>query len=188
MKEGRKGLLILDKDGPLVKPLSGETFVQDPSDPVVLDGVRKKLEDAEKAGFAIAIASNQGGVAAGYKSLSDAEREMIYCLDLLPVKKAIGLMCPDKGETVCLFRKNFRGTSRCHSGEPFFGETRFGSFRKPGPGMLRWIVEYHYNDGEGWESNLDEQMLLFVGDREEDKQAAQAAKIPFSWADQWRLG
>ena len=91
-------LCIFDKDGTLTTTKSGETFVQHPEDQILLPGVVEGITAMAADGWLFAIASNQGGVAAGYKSLDDAIREIRYCLSLLP-QIELGLFCPDKGET-----------------------------------------------------------------------------------------
>lgn len=54
-------LLILDKDGTLVKPKSGKTFVQHPEDQELLHGVKEAIARYAADGWTMAIASNQGG-------------------------------------------------------------------------------------------------------------------------------
>lgn len=56
-------LLILDKDGTLVAPKSGSEFVQHPEDQELLPGVKEAIERYHSEGWAIVVASNQGGCA-----------------------------------------------------------------------------------------------------------------------------
>jgi histidinol phosphatase-like enzyme len=54
-------LIIFDKDGTIVEPISGGTFVQHPSDQRLRPGVAEKLEQLRGDRVMMAIASNQGG-------------------------------------------------------------------------------------------------------------------------------
>lgn len=54
-------LLILDKDGTLVRPKSGNTFVQHPEDQEMIEGVAEAIARYIADGWTLAIASNQGG-------------------------------------------------------------------------------------------------------------------------------
>lgn len=97
-------LAILDKDGTLVQSKSGNTFIRNPTDQILMDGVFEGCQRLISAGFVLAIASNQCGVAAGQKTLDDAEHEMIYCMYLLEkfsIRIEVGLLCPDIRGTQC---------------------------------------------------------------------------------------
>jgi len=71
-------LAILDKDGTIVQPKSGNKFVQNPTDQILIDGVVDGCKRLIDAGYVLAIASNQGGVSAGFKTLDQASSEMSY--------------------------------------------------------------------------------------------------------------
>lgn len=62
-------LAILDKDGTLVLPKSGNTFVQNPTDQILMFGAIEGCQRLIDAGYVLAIASNQGGVASNHKTL-----------------------------------------------------------------------------------------------------------------------
>lgn len=180
-------LLILDKDGTLTTPKSGEKFVQHPEDQMLLPGVAERIAAMADDGWTIAIASNQGGVAAGHKSPSDEQAEMLYLKSLLPQISLI-LSCPDfKGELLNELR--FFSTSieappeslnnGCHI-ERFehWNIDGIDTFRKPSGGMLEWAIRRWYPERP--------KEVIFVGDRTEDQQAAAAARVRFQWADAWR--
>ncbi len=161
-------LVLLDKDGTLVRSKSGG-FVQRPSDQEPLPGVRKCLSEIGAA--QLIITSNQGGVAAGYKSLEDAIAEMQYCLSLFSEISA-AFFCPDfKGNSLWLVRRD-----RAKECSNEFAEYK-GSFRKPKAGML-WAAQ----EWKGINARL------MIGDRPEDEGAAIAAGIPFLDAKTWRAG
>lgn len=163
-------LIIFDKDQTLIKSACGEKFIQSPTDQAILPGAAEAVRNFHKRErFKIAIASNQGGVEAGKKSLESAIEEMRFCLNLFPEIK-IGLIAPNySGKTAIKIPKKLPGLEYS---EEIRGD--YGSFRKPGPGMLNWIMEFYgATPGETW----------FVGDRPEDEGAAEAAGIQFMAAD-----
>ena len=170
-------LLILDKDNTLVTPKSGEKFVQNPEDQVLIPGVEEALSTYKKMGWTAAIASNQGGVASGYKTLAEAIDEMLYAMELTGIEYA--MFAPsyekgDRGEAVFVDRSN--------SG--LFWKTVTSShlrFRKPAGGMIQHLCSH-------LESTLDWEiagLTLYVGDRPEDERAALVTGTPFMWAHDW---
>lgn len=161
-------LVILDKDGTLVEPASGSKFTQFPEDQRLLSGVAERIADHKAVGDVLVIASNQGGVAAGHKSLRDAVAEMRYCLKLLPDIES-ALFCPDFDGNQCWYVDR----DRDYQIEMLQWQ---GRMRKPGDGMVQQALGSH----------PDTEEILFVGDRPEDEQAAQAAGVAFVWADEWR--
>ncbi len=158
-------LLLLDKDGTLVAPSSGKQFVENPQDQVVLPGVREAIAYYVGHGWFPVILSNQGGVAAHHKSLKDAIAEMRYCMELLNIE--MGCFCPDfEGIELYIVGPGEKEARLCAQNQ--------GWFRKPGPGMLKWGIEYYSAD-----------IALMVGDRSEDEAAAGAAGVEFLTASQW---
>lgn len=178
-------LLTLDKDGTLVEPISDNTFVQSPTDQQLLPGVAEAVTRYHDAGYMIAIASNQGGVAAEHKTLDDAIAEMQFCMNLLPqINDAY--FCPDlEGNECWHVEKNFAQTIE-HKYSYGIGELYRGQYRKPKPGMIYLAIDQHRPPTASilqWHK----ENCLFVGDRPEDESAALAAGVKFMWADQWRL-
>lgn len=184
-------LAIFDKDGTLVRPKSGGTFPQHPEDQELIPGVAEAIQDCVADGWTIAIASNQGGVVAGYKTLESAIAEMRYCLSLLPSEAKIegAYFCPDNGQTC------YRVSAPIHyedvPNRPHAEITPViavhdqaiakimnlnGLYRKPNPGMLLYATR----------DRGSAVPRIFVGDRPEDEQAAANADIPFVWAHDWR--
>lgn len=66
-------LLILDKDGTLVCPKSGNTFVQNPEDQMLLPGVQEIIARYAADGWMMAIVSNQGGCSRQTVKASDVQ-------------------------------------------------------------------------------------------------------------------
>ena len=167
-------LAIFDKDGTLTTTASGEKFVQHPADQVLLPGVAEGIAALAADDWMIAIASNQGGVAAGHKSLQDAIAEMRYCIELLPAKIPFAFLCPDFEGEECWMLDGADDIALHGADVNLSFDARF---RKPEPGMIVAARAMQIR-------KID--FCLFVGDRAEDKQAAAAAGVPFQWADQWR--
>jgi len=166
-------LLICDKDGTLTRPKSGQTFVQHPEDQELIEGVADAIARYIADGWTIAIASNQGGVAAGFKTLEDAQDEMRYALSLLP-EIEYAVFCPDNGDTAHLV-SIAGGCNRYRKYQRISVEGL--SYRKPSAGLIKICLAqtvFPYSD------------ILFVGDRPEDQGAAANAKVNFMWADEWR--
>lgn len=177
-------LLVIDKDGTLVKSVSGSEFVQHPEDQELLPGVKESIARYTSEGWQIVVASNQGGVAAGYKSLEDAIDEMNECLHLLKGTLGLerlgvikgGIICPDNGRTAyyCKVAKNSNyPVVHIHEEYPEL----IGQFRKPNPGMLLAAMQW---------LECPFKSVLMVGDRSEDEGAAKAAGVSFQWANEWR--
>lgn len=172
-------LLILDKDGTLIKSRSGNEFVQSPDDQELLPGVVEAIAQYAADGWKMAIASNQGGVAAGHKTIDSAVDEMRYCLSLLHPYVKVGCLCPDFEGIECfevwqhaLFTPIDRGVEY---------RDYYGTFRKPNPGMLMYLIsQFNRLPGDG------SMEVLYVGDRPEDEQAAINAGVSFMWAHEWR--
>ena len=169
-------LLVLDKDGTLTRPKSGNTFVQHPEDQELIEGVAEAIQRYIADGWTIAIASNQGGVAAGYKSLGDAIAEVRYAMKLIGIQYH-GLLCPDFNGDECYIVSDFSAPP-LHKVEHY--KSLVGSFRKPQGGMLTALWR-HFSTHES-----EITASLMIGDRPEDQGAAQAAGFDFMWAEDWR--
>lgn len=169
-----KGLIILDKDGTLVKPFGSDRFVRHPRDQQLLPGVKEAIAQERRKGWDIAIASNQGGIQAGYKTLEDTIEEMVYAMELTGIDRAV--FCPDSGLTLYQVRL-ICGKRDVHHRTILHDECReINSFRKPAPGMLEWLLRCYGADS-----------AMFVGDRPEDRQAAMHhGNVVFTPAEDWR--
>ena len=102
------------------------------------------------------IVSNQGGVASGYISETDARAVQQRVVDLLPVPVAASWLCP-------------------HMPDGSVAEYAIDCpNRKPRPGFIHTALAQFDARAED---------CLLVGDSSTDKQAAEAARVPFRWAD-----
>lgn len=125
----------------------------------VLPGRFEKLRDLQARGDAIAIVTNQGGVAFGFVSEQDA------WIKIYAAAFDCGLP-PDTIRTYACFH-DVRG-------KPPYNDPKQAARRKPGGAMIREAIA----------DNPEQAALgvLYVGDREEDQQAAQDAGVPFQWS------
>ena len=180
-------ILLLDKDGTLIKPRSGAKFVFSPEDQELLPGAAERCQEFAEASWVLACCSNQAGIAAGHKSLDDAISEFQFLMGLLP-QVSFCLFCPDfEGrEIACVKREGqifLPGLTQAYATEfPQFG------FRKPQPGMLWFACDLI--EGEEGILRGETDKVLFVGDRDEDQGAALNAGIDFdfAWASDWLAG
>jgi D-glycero-D-manno-heptose 1,7-bisphosphate phosphatase len=167
-------ILFLDLDGTCRRTKSGATFINDPYDQELIDGVEDAI--ARYHDYKIIGVTNQGGVIAGYKSLENCFEEQRQTLKLLP-QMSLLLFCTDNGDT--MFRLSQRALEM--HGMPIMTNrsNHFGNFRKPNSGMIVFGMKYS-------REKLEE--ILMVGDRSEDQECAANANIPFMWAEDWRNG
>lgn len=166
-------LLLLDKDGTLVNSASGSQFVTKPWDQAPIAKAAEALQSYVDRGWQPVIISNQGGVIAGHKSLESTIAEMRFALRLFPsITEAY--FCPDQGDTC--WRISEQRAIEYSSQSVYVQNLRLaGRFRKPAPGMLLLAAHIKASDE-----------MLYVGDLDIDRQAAEAVGIPYLDAQEWR--
>lgn len=159
-------LLFLDIDGTVRKGKEHlGRFVNGPEDVEVFDEAAGRMRQWRQLGGRIAGVSNQGGIA----------------LDIVD-EDLIGAAMVETDQQV---EHLFDVIRFCHhhpDGKPPYGRVCW--CRKPGFGLLVGIVVElgHQYPGEYY----PHEMMLFVGDRPEDKACAEAAGIGFLDAEIWR--
>jgi D-glycero-D-manno-heptose 1,7-bisphosphate phosphatase len=141
--------IIFDLDGTLVSAADGG-IANTIEEQIILPGVMAACEFYAGRGDTLAIASNQGGVAMGIVTLAQARDRVATVANLLGAEH--WRFCPYHPEGAV---PEFTADSEC---------------RKPKPGMLLELMA---------EGGFDPEDTIFVGDRPEDKQAAQAAGLRF---------
>jgi D-glycero-D-manno-heptose 1,7-bisphosphate phosphatase len=156
-------ILFLDRDGTLNRSLNGRS-PNNPARVELLPNVDATLAVYADEGWRLVIVTNQGGVAFGYLSEDEAWAVHQAVLDRLSVPVDASYLCPHHP----------RGNV-----SPYNIDC---PRRKPNPGaILEALARF----------GARSQDCLFVGDRESDRQAAAAARVPFQWAHDffgWRSG
>jgi histidinol-phosphate phosphatase family protein len=148
-------ILFLDRDGTLNRSI-GSRPPNTPDEVELLPGVTSVLSGYAARGWLFVIASNQGGVASGYIDEAGARAVQQKVVELLPVQVAASFLCPHMpGGRVAEYAID------CPN-------------RKPRPGFILTALEQLGALAED---------CLFVGDSSTDKLAAEAAGVPFRWAD-----
>jgi D-glycero-D-manno-heptose 1,7-bisphosphate phosphatase len=163
--------IFFDLDGTLRQTKSGATFINDPADQQVIAGTQKALNYYASKGFICIGITNQGGVAAGHKSLADAEREQEITLNLFPELLCI-YFCPDFDGNDCWLKSRENPAFPIHNS---WAKQFLGEFRKPGAGMIKAAILNHHGD-------TMPNSCWMIGDRPEDEACALAAGIKFIWA------
>lgn len=167
-------ILFCDIDNTLTETISGSPFKQSPSDIKIIEGADKAIAYFSNKGWTIIGISNQGGVAAGHKSIEDTIEEMANTLYLFPGIQKI-YFCPDFEGFECWKVTREKADLIKQSSFPRYEFE--DSFRKPGAGIFVMIWKsLPYVPGRIW----------MIGDREEDAGFAKKAGIPYCPADVWR--
>lgn len=156
-------IFFFDLDGTLRQSKSGKTFINEPDDQQPIVGAKEAIAYYSDSFICIGI-TNQGGVAAGHKSLESAIEEQRITLELFPELSEI-FFCPSYHGDNCY------QLSKGNKALPFSAPNSGGgqvSCRKPGHGMLL-IAAQSFGLENAW----------MTGDRPEDEQCAAAAGINF---------
>jgi D-glycero-D-manno-heptose 1,7-bisphosphate phosphatase len=156
-------IFFFDLDGTLRESKSGKTFINEPDDQMPIAGASKAIAHYSDSFICIGI-TNQGGVAAGHKSLGSAIEEQHITLNLFPELSEI-FFCPNWGESCYQIS---RGNVLLLFEAPIGGDGLKVSCRKPGHGMLL-IASQTFGLDNAW----------MTGDRPEDEKCATVADINF---------
>lgn len=161
-------LIIFDWDHTLAVPESGETFRKRDekykwiANPERLHSSRKELlEWLHGNGTHIAIATNQGGIAFGIVTQEGTEHAIFALLKELDFPVPF-LVCPWHPDRPATYR-----------------EYGVDGWRKPEPGML-WRLKGLFPD-------VKDEDVLVVGDRPEDKEAAERAGFDYQDSESFFL-
>jgi len=150
-------LLFLDRDGTLNCTV-GQRPPNHPDEVELLPGVEPLLSRYAADGWQLVVVTNQGGVASGYFTEAQAQAVQQRVLDVLPVSIAASYLCPHMPDAVVP-----EYAIDCPN-------------RKPRPGFILAALQTFDARAED---------CLLVGDSITDKQAAQAASVPYRWADRF---
>jgi rfaE bifunctional protein nucleotidyltransferase chain/domain len=100
-----KGLALLDRDGTLIRDVP---FLNDPERVELLPGVGEGLAELQKAGFALAIVTNQQGVGLGYTTRQEmiaVNQRLFRALGPYGARIARVYYCPHTAADGCDCRK-----------------------------------------------------------------------------------
>ncbi len=150
-------LLFLDRDDTLNRTLDGRPPNR-PADVRLCSGIGPVLRHYAAQGWRLIVVTNQGGVAFGYMTEAQALDVHQAVLRALPVRVDASYLCPHHP----------RGTLPRYAVDC--------PYRKPGAAAIEdALARYSARPAD----------CLFVGDLDTDRQAAEAAGVPFVWADQF---
>lgn len=150
--------IILDVDGTLTKSIDHNDVL-----PEMLENCRNAIAQ----GHTLILASNQGGVMLGYRSLEATLAR------IAKIAQTIGAV------DYFISTWHFVGKVKLQTGHNPDGHySDDPSWRKPEPGMLQHIIAKY---------GLTPQTCMYVGDRDDDKRAALAAGIKFEWHLDWKV-
>ncbi len=158
-------LFLFDLDSTLTEPISGGKFPQTIDDRKLMPGRREKLQDLQAHNKLIAVVTNQGGAAWGIFDPNDMTRYLTKFVEDLDLG-AVFVCYHDTSEKAKASPKTI---ANLVLPDYYKGWER----RKPGPGMLIEAMDFF---------GVDRQDTLMIGDREEDKEAAENAGCSFVWA------
>lgn len=172
-KEGfkYKPILFIDADGTLREPIQKESpFIKDYTDIKLKEGVRDKLLEY-KDSHIIVIISNQGGIAHGFKTEADIEKEFDITCNLLN-NNLIDPLIDRELVFYCPFEKNGKVV-------PFNNDS---TLRKPNVGLAT-LAEFYLMAKKyiciDWDNSF------MVGDRAEDLGFADNLNIKFQHIDEF---
>lgn len=148
-------LLFVDRDGTLNRTF-GSRPPNTPQEVALLPGVEETLVRYVAEGWRLVVITNQGGVASGYLTEAQAYAILQQTIELLPVPVAAAYLCPHMVKASVP-----RYAVDCPN-------------RKPRPGFILKALDAF---------QAHAQDCLAVGDSITDYHAAQAAHVPFCWAD-----
>ncbi|HAA11002.1 MAG TPA: hypothetical protein DCE41_04605 [Cytophagales bacterium] len=152
--------LFMDLDGTVRRNKKGG-FIEKPTDIELIPGVVERIHHYQDQEYLLFAVTNQGGVAAGFKTpqdISDENAEMMRLLSL---------------HNVAFDRISIAFTHPEGKVAPY---NRHSLMRKPYYGMLA-VLEYQYYHEQG--TILDLPNSLFVGDMDTDRECAEAAGVPY---------
>jgi histidinol phosphatase-like enzyme len=168
------GLICLDLDGTLVDDalVEEDGKLQRPQDqlfhePVLRPHVAEVIQRSAQEGDNFAIITNQGGVAWGYHTQAEVRQRIsraVMLLDFFHGRPfSVHIAWDHPRATITQFRSDKEEVCR----------------RKPGPTMIVEAIDRQFPRRT---EDPTEPMVLMVGDRPEDEEAAAAAGVAFDAA------
>lgn len=151
-----KELIIFDKDWTIVRPCHEGRFINSIEDQILLPGVAEKCQKLLAAGYILAVASNQGGVACEFMTYEQAEAIVAHAARLIGA--TLFRFCPHHP----------KGTHKFYAHKC--------DCRKPKPGMLISLMEAAGVEGCTYVGDMESDRLAALA-------AAKAGyEVRFEWA------
>jgi HAD superfamily hydrolase (TIGR01662 family) len=146
-------LYIFDKDGTLVQDIDGKRPPNTLDEQKPIHGVLAKCQALIAEGHLLAVASNQGGVAFGYITATEAHAMVKQIADYIGATTYAVCVTHPNGK-----RKAAKRESR---------------FRKPNGGMIEYLMDSF---------GVSAADTVYIGDLDTDREAAEAAGVKFVYA------
>lgn len=162
-----KPVLVLDFDGTIRRnKFDHKSFINKESEIELMPGIEERIWAYRDKGYLIAGATNQGGVAFGYKLPPDVDSEIKHTIELFDRN-------PFHYIKACLHHEKGNVEPFCHR----------SLIRKPNYGMLVLAEAELFNYGYV----VDWDRSIFVGDSDDDRLCAEAAGIEFIHIEEFLL-
>jgi len=158
-------LIMFDLDGTLTEPKSGERFPKTIDDRRILPGREEKLLELSQNGIKMCIITNQGGAAWGIIDAVEMSDFLFSFCNQLQIDYFF-VCYRDTSEKARISPKTIKELTETD----YYKEW---DRRKPGPGMIEEGLDHF---------GIDRFDALFVGDRQEDRDAAENSGVDFQWA------
>lgn len=166
---------LFDLDDTITRAKSGNKFPQTVEDRELIEGRLECLLGLHEAGKKTAIITNQGGAAWGIFNEVDMYKFLTNLCSYTKIDKYF-VCFHDTGEKA---RNSDRTIKDLTLPDRYLEWDR----RKPGPGMIIQAMHEFYLPNLNHEEYRHE--VLMIGDREEDKLAAEAAGVDFQY--EWQF-
>jgi len=153
-------IYIFDMDGTLRITKTGRPCPNDPTDQVLLPGVKDRLSSLKNNGDSIFACSNQGGVSCGYMSAN-----MAWMI---------------AAETNVLLGGVLEDIEMCFYYPDAIYSDRYKDFAKPKPEMVYMLLDNVDGDIEE-----NKKQTVFVGNEFVDQECAKNASVNFVWAHEF---
>lgn len=150
--------LFLDLDHTLIRPLEGRTFPKDKYDWEFVPGMIERVTPYVADGQKVILITNQGGVEAGFQTEAEVKHKLGFVLSDLIWN--IGNIDKVPYE----LRHKQVAYYYCTTNNKSHPD------RKPNPGMILTAAKEH---------DIELASSLFVGDMDTDREAAEAAGVPY---------
>lgn len=141
------------------------------------DGLIFRYDRERPNGAEYSFSFPDSDIRIAYKTIGDAVEEVCFAADLCGIDDAI--FCPSMDGTKAIEIIKSQRDNQWHHGfvRELLADRCLNQFRKPGPGMLLFAgMDRDYAD------------RIMIGDRPEDRAAADAAGFIFLDAAEWRSG